>query len=285
MVAVLGPEFTLGSASYQRCKALVTDLAALEDKQDMHKGLAATWAELEQVLFAQQLILFAPKAVPARKHIPLLQLMLSSHRPALRRAAVATLRHLAERDATAVLLEHTERTLLAALDSENDAQITSQLRATLVVLLAAGASTAPGYWLSLLGDVAMAVTAGSANLKVQTGGEEPGGIQADEREDACTPEPSLTPAASAASTTPKVHPNPQPGSKPGMHASVSTTPRLRTRLFVAELLLSLFSAVGCDPRHRVPKPRVEGDVRTPGGSQLEAADLLVNHLQVTMWFY
>ncbi len=34
---------------------------------------AATWVELEQVLFAQQLILFAPAAVPSRKHVPLLQ--------------------------------------------------------------------------------------------------------------------------------------------------------------------------------------------------------------------
>jgi hypothetical protein len=52
-----------------------------------------------QVLFAQQLILFAPQAVPAAKHLPLLLLTLTSSRPALRRAAAATLRHLADRDA------------------------------------------------------------------------------------------------------------------------------------------------------------------------------------------
>lgn len=66
---------------------------------------AATWLWLlavvrcAQVLFAQQLILFAPGAVPTAKHLPLLLLTLSSSRPALRRAAAATLRHLADRDA------------------------------------------------------------------------------------------------------------------------------------------------------------------------------------------
>lgn len=58
-----------------------------------------------QVLFAQQLVLFAPHAVPPRKHTPLLLSTLASKRPALRRAAAATLRHLAERDPTAVLEE------------------------------------------------------------------------------------------------------------------------------------------------------------------------------------
>lgn len=112
MVAVLGPEFTLGSAAYSRCKTLVTDSSGGISRvpgtaggggcgvasTDGLRGLAATWAELEQVLFAQQLILFAPQAVPAAKHLPLLLATLTSSRPALRRAAAATLKHLAERN-------------------------------------------------------------------------------------------------------------------------------------------------------------------------------------------
>jgi hypothetical protein len=38
-------------------------------------------------------------------------------------------------------------------------------------------------------------------------------------------------------------------------AKLPATPRLRTRLFAAELLLSLFAAVGPDSRHRHPQPK------------------------------
>jgi hypothetical protein len=52
-------------------------------------------AELERVLYAQMLIIFAPHAVPAAAHLPLLLATLGSRQPALRRAAADTLRHLA----------------------------------------------------------------------------------------------------------------------------------------------------------------------------------------------
>ena len=52
-------------------------------------------AELEQVLYAQMLILFAPQAVPVVAHVPLLLTTLASRQPALRKAAADTLRHLA----------------------------------------------------------------------------------------------------------------------------------------------------------------------------------------------
>lgn len=38
-------------------------------------------------------------------------------------------------------------------------------------------------------------------------------------------------------------------------AKLPATPRLRTRLFAAELLLSVFAAVGPDSRHRHPRPK------------------------------
>lgn len=55
----------------------------------------ATMAELERVLYAQMLILFAPHAVPAIAHVPLLLATLGSRQPGLRKAAADTLRHLA----------------------------------------------------------------------------------------------------------------------------------------------------------------------------------------------
>ena len=56
-------------------------------------------AELETVLYAQMLALFAPHAVRVARHLPLLLATLTSRQPALRRAAAATLRHFAERHA------------------------------------------------------------------------------------------------------------------------------------------------------------------------------------------
>ena len=60
-----------------------------------------------------------------------------------------TLRHLAERDPTAILLERVEGRLFDALDAETDTEIASQLRATLTTLLGAGAPTQPSYWLQV----------------------------------------------------------------------------------------------------------------------------------------
>ena len=55
----------------------------------------STLAELERVFYAQMLIIFAPHAVPAIAHVPLLLSTLKSRQPALRKAAADTMRHLA----------------------------------------------------------------------------------------------------------------------------------------------------------------------------------------------
>lgn len=125
-----------------------------------HSTDDAVSAALESVLYAQMLVLFAPQAVPARSHLPVLvrwgggapatapwalpaggcdahtatqpgasQLTTSlppcpprsnllSRQPRLRKAAADTLRHVAERDAAAVLAERVEPSLFAALDGE-----------------------------------------------------------------------------------------------------------------------------------------------------------------------
>ena len=92
MVAVLGPELRLGSRAYERCRALIREMAASGGA-----GGDEAAAGLERVLYAQQLALFAPHAAPAAAHLPLLLSTLRSRQPALRHAAAATLRHLAGR--------------------------------------------------------------------------------------------------------------------------------------------------------------------------------------------
>ena len=52
-------------------------------------------AQLETVLYAQMLILFAPQASSLDRHLPLLMSCLASRQPALRQAAASTLHHLA----------------------------------------------------------------------------------------------------------------------------------------------------------------------------------------------
>lgn len=61
-----------------------------------------------------------PTQPPARRNTQ--QATLTSSRPALRRAAVATLRHLAERDPATVLAQRLELALFATLDAETDPQ-------------------------------------------------------------------------------------------------------------------------------------------------------------------
>ena len=65
------------------------------------------------------------------------------------RAAALTLRHLAERDARALLPARMEPSLFRALDAETDGEIAGQLRATLRTLLRTGVPSQPSYWLEV----------------------------------------------------------------------------------------------------------------------------------------
>jgi high-affinity Fe2+/Pb2+ permease len=71
-------------------------------------------------MFIQQLVLFAPQAVHATRHVPLLRAALRSSRQALRRTAATTLKQLAGLDAAALAREGVEVALFAALDAEPD---------------------------------------------------------------------------------------------------------------------------------------------------------------------
>ncbi|MEW5307721.1 MAG: hypothetical protein WDW36_010098 [Sanguina aurantia] len=186
MVAVLGPELSLGSAAYTAAKVIISEADTLptapaeEESSSTSNpssstsststtttttttsGGSASAADLEAVLFVQQLVLFAPHAVPAAKHVAMLTCTLRSSSLPLRSAAAATLRHLAERSPRDVGGAGVERLLVGAMDSEGDAAVEGQLRETLSTLLHAAPPSATPYWLALLGEVALSSTAAAA---------------------------------------------------------------------------------------------------------------------------
>ncbi|KAL4431040.1 hypothetical protein ABPG75_006296 [Micractinium tetrahymenae] len=250
-VALLGPDYTFGSSAYLTCKSIINDMRALEEGGGSHRRTDdAVSAALETVLYAQMLVLFAPQAVPAKSHLPVLVSTLLSRQPRLRKAAADTLRHLAERDARAVLAERIETALFAALDSETDPAIASQIKATLSTLLAAGAAAEPSRWLALCSEVVMAAAPGSTAAAEQQGaaGQEGREHNSDESDDegavaATAPTPRPASPAPAVSTSPSGAPG-----KPS--TALLLSPRLRTRLFAAQLLLRIPALVtAADPRH------------------------------------
>lgn len=74
-----------------------------QSQKGMMPPAEAVASLLETVHYAQQLVLFAPHAVPAVDHVPLLRSKITSEQPALREAAARCLRHLAERDPGSLL--------------------------------------------------------------------------------------------------------------------------------------------------------------------------------------
>lgn len=109
IVAVLGPELSPISSFFMRCKSVVAEI----NTGEMPAAL------LECVRFTQQLALFAPQAVSVSSHVQTLRPTLSSRQPTLRQAAVATLRHLVERDSVSLVEEHIEEDLFAMLDRKS----------------------------------------------------------------------------------------------------------------------------------------------------------------------
>ncbi|KAL4425068.1 hypothetical protein ABPG77_010382 [Micractinium sp. CCAP 211/92] len=249
-VALLGPDYTFGSAAYLTCKSIINDMRALgEGDGSQRRTDDAVSAALETVLYAQMLVLFAPQAVPAKSHLPVLVSNLLSRQPLLRKAAADTLRHLAERDAPAVLAERIETSLFAALDSETDPGIASQIKATLSTLLDAGAAAEPSRWLALCSEVVTAAAPGSTaaaeqQVAAQAGGGEHDSEESDDEGRVAT----AAPTAAAPAPAPTAAPGGGTPSAPS--GTLLLSPRLRTRLFAAQLLLRIPDPVSrADPRH------------------------------------
>ncbi|PKI75616.1 hypothetical protein CRG98_004017 [Punica granatum] len=137
IVAVLGPELAPGSIFFSRCKSVITEISSCPE----------TATVLESVRFTQQLVLFAPQAVPVHSHVQNLLPTLSSRQPMLRHLAVSTLRHLLEKDPGSIINEQIEDNLFHMLDEETDTEIANLIRSTITRLLYATCPSSPSQWI------------------------------------------------------------------------------------------------------------------------------------------
>ncbi|CAI5959281.1 unnamed protein product, partial [Closterium sp. NIES-65] len=143
LVAVFGPELLPGSTVFYRCKCILDDISQRNDPA----------AQLECVLYTQQLVLFAPQAMPLHHHVTTLRATLTSRQPSLRFAAISTLRHMCEREPAAMVSEQIEEDLFSMLDNETDPRVISGVCMALERLLEAACPTYPSRWLRLCKNV------------------------------------------------------------------------------------------------------------------------------------
>ena len=226
MVALLGPELLPGSRNYVICKCLMRQMKSTSTDGSSEDILGS----LEVVLYAQQLILFAPQSVPAKKHVAVLLESLSLPHPSLRYTSAVTLRHLAERDPQAVCQECIEKSLFLALDAESEAHISDALHRTLEALQYAQCPVRPSVWLDVCSSIVM-MSPREMKQRSRVQHQEGSLMREEELEEGEEPESDI------AATTPST---PQ---------DMGRTPRLKTRLFACQCLLKIFEAVGPDPLH------------------------------------
>ncbi|CAD6336683.1 unnamed protein product [Miscanthus lutarioriparius] len=148
IVAVLGPELAPGSTFFSRCKSVIAEISSSNEMATL----------LESVRFAQQLVLFAPQAVPVHLHVQGLIPTLYSRQPSLRYLAVSTLRHLIERDPAAMIDENIEENLFSMLDEETDSEIAMLVRTTIIRLLYTSCPLRPSRWLAVLQNIVLATS-------------------------------------------------------------------------------------------------------------------------------
>ncbi|XP_024543648.1 protein SWEETIE [Selaginella moellendorffii] len=242
IVAVLGPELSFGSSLYSRCKSVVSVVSSGEEPG----------ALLEGVRYIQQLVVFAPQALPVHAHVETLLPTLFSKQPSLRHAAVSTLRHLCERDPVAMNNERIEEDLFAMLDTETDSKIIKTVRLTLQRLLDSACPSYPSRWIQICRTVVLASSKPNVSSSNAIGGaEEPVG---EDDEGSMIGSRNSEPAKSE------------------VRREVDLLPRYTTRVFAAECLSRIPTAVGADPLHFDINQARQHLARNPG------ADLLVLHL-------
>ncbi|GBG62555.1 hypothetical protein CBR_g31193 [Chara braunii] len=280
MIAVLGPELVPGSPVFSRCKSIVAEISTAVEPA----------AQLECVLYAQQLVLFAPQAVPAHDIVQTLRATLTSRQPSLRQAAVATLRHMSERDPMGVVPERVEEDLLAMLDNETDLRIIRNVCLTLERLQEVACPTCPSRWLRLCRNVVLAAsstrTAAGDAFHMSSGPSSPTTASAagpswqaadandngeDDDEDSVVSIGDRGGRVSGGGA----------GASGGMNklaegklADADQLPRYRTRVFAAECLNRLPLVVGSNPAHfDLQKAREERQIAASKGEP--AGDWLV----------
>ncbi|XP_047080825.1 protein SWEETIE isoform X2 [Lolium rigidum] len=233
VVAVLGPELAPGSIFFSRCKSVIAEISSSNESATL----------LESVRFAQQLVLFAPQAVPVHSHVQSLVPTLYSRQPSHRYLAVSTLRHLIDRDPAAMINENIEENLFSMLDGETDSEIATLVRATIIRLLYTSCPLHPSRWLAILRNMVLAASvtrntseglSSSGHDSVYSTDENDAHYGADE--DNMISGPKQEQAHSSAPIVSQF-------SRRNKHL------RYRTRVFAAECVSHVPIAVGTEPAH------------------------------------
>ncbi|XP_023550989.1 protein SWEETIE isoform X2 [Cucurbita pepo subsp. pepo] len=234
VVAVLGPELAPGSIFFSRCKSVVAEISSWQEASIM----------LESVRFTQQLALFAPQAVSVRTHLQVLLPTLVSKQPTLRHLAIATLRHLIEKDPVPIIEEQIEESLFHMLDEETDSDIANMVRTTIMRLLYASCPSCPSHWIAICRNIVLA-TSTRINIEYNSNSEKDSSnaLDGDIKSDVGDDDENMV------SSHKRV---PIPGHT--LEASNTITQRdkhlrYRTRVFAAECLSHLPGAVGKNAAH------------------------------------
>ncbi|KAJ4707111.1 HEAT repeat-containing protein 5B-like [Melia azedarach] len=233
IVAVLGPELAPGSMFFSRCKSVVAEISSQQETATL----------LESVRFTQQLVLFAPQAVSVHSHVQTLLSTLSSRQPTLRHLAVSTLRHLIEKDPDAVIEERIEGNLFQMLDEETDSEIGNLVRTTIMRLLYASCPSCPSHWISICRNMVLAMSSrGNADVNNSEGDPvngtdgETGLNFGDDGENMVSGSKGMPIQGYAFEAL-------------NVKSNRDKHLRYRTRVFAAECLSHLPTAVGSDPTH------------------------------------
>ncbi|KAK1433251.1 hypothetical protein QVD17_10160 [Tagetes erecta] len=220
IVAVLGPELHPGSIFFSRCKSVIAEISLQQETATL----------LESVRFTQQLVLFAPQAVTVHSHVKILLSTLSSRQPTLRHLAVATLRHLIEKDPDSIIDEQIEENLFLMLDEETDNEIGSLVKSTIMRLLYASCPSFPSRWLSICRNLVLATSSGNNRTNKELDDDSvsgPGGDTSYGEDD-----------------------ENMVSSSPGLPSSARDKYlRYRTRVFASECLSHVPDAAGQNPAH------------------------------------
>ncbi|KAK9116093.1 hypothetical protein Sjap_015040 [Stephania japonica] len=258
VVAVLGPELAPGSIFFSRCKSVVSEISAGKE----------TSTVLESVRFTQQLVLFAPQAVSVHIHLKTLLPTLSSGQRNLRHLAISTLWHLIETDPISIIEEHIEESLFHMLDEETDLEIGNLVRATIKRLLYKSCPSCPSHWMSVCRSMILAVPTRKKAYHNNSRSENDPAVNSDRDRRLYYGDDDENMVSNAAEMDGSITDSSSTDSKRESHL------RYRTRIFAAECLNHLPTAVGNDSAHFDLSL-----ARKLSGNGNVGADWLVLHLQ------
>ncbi|XP_006656123.1 protein SWEETIE isoform X2 [Oryza brachyantha] len=233
IVAVIGPELAPGSTFFSRCKSVIAEISSSSETATL----------IESVRFAQQLVLFAPQAVPVHTHVQSLIPTLYSRQPSLRHLAASTLRHLIERDPAAMINQNIEENLFSMLDEETDSEIATLVRSTIVRLLYTSCPLRPSRWLAVLRNMVLATSvARSTSEAPSSSGHDP--VDSNTENDIYYGEDEDTMISSSKQEKTNWSTN-----KFSQFPQRNKHLRYRTRVFAAECVSHVPVAVGTEPAH------------------------------------